>query len=70
MNEDSHSYVLVQIGLFSAMVAILVGMATYQLDSGLLKVLSIGITYVFGINAILLLGYEIQERASGLLGRS
>ena len=70
MNEETAQNSLIYIGLFAAVIALLGATTTQWLDEGWLRVIAMAVTYIFGINAILLLGYEAQERASDLMRRT
>ena len=60
---------MVYIGIFAALAALLAGVTANALDQGILRFFALSAVYVFGINAVLLLGYEAQERASLVLKR-
>ena len=70
MESEDKSNALFRIGLFAGSVALLAAGVAHHFDEGIVYFLAMASAYVFGVNAILLLGYELQERTSGLLRRS
>ena len=68
-SESAPNTKLVYIGIFAAMVAAMAAGAANWLDQGFFQYAALGAVYIFGINAVLLLGYELQERASLALRR-
>ena len=69
MDSETRSNALIRIGLFTGAAALAAAGIAQQFDHGVVHFLAIAGAYVFGVNAVLLLGYEFQERTHGLLRR-
>ena len=70
MDNEKRSNALFHIGLFAGAVALLATVVAHHFDDGMIHFMAMAGVYVFGVNAVLLLGYELQEWTSSLLRRS
>ena len=70
MDSDTDPNALIRIGLCTGAAALIAAALAHEFDEGLFHVLAMAAVYVFGVNSILLLGYELQERTVGLFNRS
>ena len=70
MESDSDPNALIRIGMATGAAALLAAAAALATEDGLWHFLAVAGMYVFGVNSILLLGYELQERATDLLRRT
>ena len=70
MDSETDPNALIHIGLFAGAAALLAAGLAHQVDGGVVHFIALACAYVFGVNAVLLLGYELQERTMGMFRRS
>ena len=70
MDSEIDPNALIHIGLCTGAAALLAAGLAHQVDTGIVHFLAMAGVYVFGVNSVLLLGYELQERAAGHLKRT
>ncbi len=65
MNTEPDPNTLIYIGIFAALTALGGASVAHVLDDGVLRLAALAVTYIFGVNAVVLLGYELQQRTAG-----